>query len=308
MGSPDFAVPSLEALVAARSLVEVVGVVTQPDKPAGRGQKLTSSEVNTATTRLGLPVFTPAKMKAPETLERLRAFAAELFVVAAYGRILPPPLLALPRLGCVNVHASVLPRHRGASPINHAILAGDAETGVSIMRMDEGLDTGPVYGVARCPVEHDDTTGSLTTRLSRLGAELLVELLPGIVGGALAPVPQPSEGVTYAPLLDKKDGWLDLSLPANQLARRVRAMNPWPLAFVSRAGQRVQVLAARAGAGRGEPGVVVGAGPAGVEVACGDGVLVLERVKPAGRGAMDASAWVAGRGIARGDRLETAAP
>jgi len=244
----------------------------------------------------------------PETLERLRAFAAELVVVAAYGRILPPTILALPRLGCVNVHASVLPRHRGASPINHAILAGDAETGVSIMRMDEGLDTGPVYGVRRCPVETDDTTASLTLRLSRLGAELLLELLPGIVAGSLVPVPQPAEGVTHAPLLDKKDGWLDLTLPAVGLARRVRAMNPWPLAFVSRAGQRVQVLAARSTEGHGEPGAVLAAGPRGVEVACGDGVLVLERVKPAGRGAMDAAAWVAGRGVAPGEHLEITPP
>jgi methionyl-tRNA formyltransferase len=308
MGSPDFAVPSLESLVAARPLVEVTGVVTQPDKPAGRGQKLTPSDVKVAAAALGLPVFTPVKMKVPETLEHLQAFGPDLIVVAAYGRILPPSILALPRLGCVNVHASVLPRHRGASPIAHAILTGDAETGVSIMHMDEGLDTGPVYGVRRCPIEPDDTTGSLSVRLSRIGAELLLELLPAIVAGTLAPVPQPAEGATYAPLLDKKDGWLDLSLPAMSLARRVRAMNPWPLAFLNRAGQRVQVLAAHAASGRGAPGAVLAAGPSGVEVACGDGVLVLDRVKPAGRGTMDAASWVAGRGVAKYDRFDLGLP
>jgi methionyl-tRNA formyltransferase len=308
MGSPDFAVPSLEALLAARERVTLSGVVTQPDKPAGRGQKLTPCEVKVAAERHGLTVLTPARMKAPETLAALEALAPELVVVAAYGRILPPALLAVPRLGCVNVHASLLPRFRGASPIAHAILAGDTDSGVCLMRMEEGLDTGPVYGRRATPILPDDTTASLSARLSRLGAQLLVELLPELLAGTLTPTPQPEAGVTYAPLLEKKDGWLDFGEPAVALERRVRAMMPWPLAFVSRAGQRVQVLAARVAEGRGDPAEVLAAGPSGVLVACGEGALLLESVKPAGKGVMTGAAWAAGRGVAAGDRLETELP
>jgi methionyl-tRNA formyltransferase len=308
MGSPEFAVPTLEALVSRPELVQVTGVVTQPDKPAGRGQRLAAPLVKTAASRHGLTVEQPAKMRAPETLAALGALGPELIVVAAYGRILPPAILALPRLGCINVHASLLPRHRGASPIAHAILAGDAETGVSIMRMEEGLDTGPVYGRRALPIAPDDTAQTLAEKLAPLGAELLLELLPPILDGRLIPEPQPASGVTLAGLLAKENGWLDFGRPARELERRVRAMNPWPLAFAMRSGQRVQVLAAHLADTQGPAGRVLRAGKEGIVVACAAGALVLDTVKPAGRPAMSGAAWSAGRGISTGDSFDREPP
>jgi methionyl-tRNA formyltransferase len=325
MGSPEFAVPSLRGLVAQSDLARVVGVVSQPDKPAGRGQRLTAPPVKVYAAEQGLPVLQPAKMKAAETHAALAELAPDLIVVAAYGRILPRAILELPRLGCVNVHASLLPRHRGASPITHAILAGDSQTGVSIMRMEEGLDTGPVYGARAVSIDARATTGTLTAELARLGAELLVELIPDILAGRRQPVQQPDQGATYAPLLDKKDGWLSFEAPAGVLERRVRAMSPWPLAFTALAGQRVQVLDAHvgsshlaagtagigtnAGAGTGTAaGTVLDAGANGVTVACGEDALVLDTVKPAGKAAMKAAAWVAGRAVKAGDRFDVTSP
>ena len=307
MGSPEFAVPALTALLARPDLVRITGVVTQPDKPAGRGQRLTAPPVKLAASAWGVPILQPTKMKTPETLAALVALAPEVIVVAAYGRILPPPMLELPRFGCVNVHASLLPRHRGASPVAHAILAEDAQTGISIMRMDEGLDTGPVYAARAVAIAADDTTLTLGNKLAALGAELLVELLPAIFMDARATA-QPTAGVTYAPLLVKNDGWLNLASAAHGLAVRVRAMVPWPLAFLVCGSQRVQVLAAHAEEGQGKPGRVLATGTQGVVVGCGSGVLVLDAVKPAGKSAMSGGAWAAGRGIAVGDVFDLGAP
>ncbi len=303
MGSPAFAVPSLTALCERPDLGEVVGVVTQPDKPAGRGHKLTPPPVKVAAAARGLPVWQPTKVKTEESLEALRALRPDLVVVAAYGRILPKSWLELPRHGCVNVHASLLPRHRGASPISQAILAGDSEAGVAIMRMAEGLDTGPVYGMKSLPIAPDDTTGTLTVKLAELGGRALVELLPQIVAG-VEPTPQDEARATYAPLIDKEHAALDFDQPATLLERQVRAFNPWPLAYAKKGGARLQILAAKVARGAGRPGEILAADAGGVLVACGEGALLLATVKPEGRPAMPASAWAAGRGAAVGERLE----
>ncbi len=304
LGSPTFAVTCLEALCEQPDLIEVVGVVCQPDKPAGRGQRLAAAPVKLAALARGLPVFTPTKIKTPESLAQLTGWRPDLAVVAAYGRILPKSWLEAPRLGCINVHASLLPRHRGASPIARAILEGDSDTGISIMQMDEGLDTGPVFATRAIPIAKTDTTASLSTKLAELGGRALVQVLPDILAGRLTPVPQPSEGATYAPLLTKADGWLDFREAAVALERRVRAMQPWPQARAQKAGKYVQVISAEVDESRqGAPGTVLVADKRGVWVASGAGSLVLTRVKPEGRGVMDAAAWVAGRGAAVGEQF-----
>jgi methionyl-tRNA formyltransferase len=304
MGSPAFAVPILEELLRHRELARVVGVVTQPDKPAGRGRILTSPPVKLTATAHDLPVLQPAKMKAEATHQSLRELVPDLMIVAAYGRILPPAMLAIPRLGCINVHASLLPRHRGASPITHAILAGDAEAGVAIMRMEEGLDTGPVFILRGIPMPPAATTGSLSTTLAALGAELLIEALPGITAGTLTPKPQDHAAATYAPLLEKEHGKLDFAKPAVALERQIRAFQPWPGTFAKTGPQRLQILdAAVVPNAFGTPGQVLCADKHGVVVACGEGALRLVTIQPEGKKAMPAAAWVAGRGIAPGDWL-----
>jgi methionyl-tRNA formyltransferase len=301
MGSPDFAVPSLLALLADPHY-EVVGVVTQPDKPAGRGQKLTACAVKAAAEARGLKVLTPTKLRPPEVQAELAALAPELIVVAAYGRILPKAILELPAHGCINVHASLLPRHRGASPIAHAILAGDREAGVAIMRMEEGLDTGPVYARRAIAIAADDTTGSLSDKLAALGAELLVATLPTILSGSLQAEPQSGDS-TYAPLFEKEHGAIDFARPASELERHIRAMQPWPGAFTNKGAVRLQVLQARlVKEAHGEAGRVLAADATGILVGCGsEGALLLTQIKPAGKGAMSAAAWVAGRQVAVGD-------
>lgn len=302
MGTPEFAVPSLHAL-AQSDLCNLVAVVTRQDKPAGRGRRLMQPPVKMAAGEHGVAVLQPTRLKAAATHEALRAHQPDLAVVAAYGRILPKAVLDIPRLGCVNVHASLLPRHRGASPIAHAILAGDHEAGVSIMQMDEGLDTGPVFRMDAIPLDAGDTCGSLTKRLASLGAESLLGALPGILDGSLAAAPQENASATYAPLLQKEDGTLDFAAPAVELERRVRAFDPWPGTFTRAGRHSVRVWKAHVVDGDGEPGVVLTASGKGVVVACGDGALQLDEVQPAGRKRMLAASWVAGRGVATGDRL-----
>ncbi|MBN1959679.1 MAG: methionyl-tRNA formyltransferase [Deltaproteobacteria bacterium] len=301
MGSPDLAGTILKVLLEYKNLVEVTGVVTQPDKPAGRGKKITPPPVKIIAQQHNLPVLQPIKMKTTETSAQIQALSPELIIVAAYGRILPTSILNLPSLGCINVHASLLPRFRGASPIAHTILHGDTEGGVSIMHMDEGLDTGPVYAMRAIKIDENETGHTLAEKLAKLGADLLIEVLPKIISKQLLPSPQAIEGVSYAKLLNKNDGWLDFTKDANELARQVRALIPWPLAFITRKNERIQVLAAHALDGQGETGHVVAANSAGVAVACKRGVLVLDTVKPAGKSAMSAASWVAGRAIAIGD-------
>ncbi len=291
MGSPAFAVPVLQALAAA---YPVVGVVTQPDKPAGRGRRPTPPAVKTAALALGIPVMQPRRLRQPEAFEHLRAWQPDLIVVAAYGQILRPNVLALPRYGCLNVHASLLPRWRGASPIQHAILHGDAQTGVTIMQMDEGMDTGPILSQRAWPITEEDTAASLSDRLSTLGAALLLETLPCYLEGRIRPHPQPEVGITYALLLKKADGQLDFERPAVALARQVRAFNPWPGAFTLWKGQPLKIHGAHAEAlpspGPGARLTVAGRPALGTA----EGVLVLDQVQPAGKKPMAGEAFLRG--------------
>lgn len=294
MGSPDFAMPSLRALA---SRYQIVGVVTQPDRASGRGRELKAPPVKTLALELGLPIIQPEKVRAPEAMDQLRAWNPDLIVVAAFGQILKPDLLALPRFGCINVHASLLPRWRGAAPINAAILAGDEETGVTIMKMDQGLDTGAMLAQKSIRLTRDDTAGSVTGTLSALGADLLLAALPDYLASKLTPTPQPAQGVTYAPMLKKEDGRLDFTRPAQELERRVRAMNPWPGAWFEWNGSPLKVLKARAGIlftyMAQSPGdrLVAGNLPA---VATSKDFLFLEEVQPPGKKPMDGKSFLAG--------------
>ncbi|HSP78962.1 MAG TPA: methionyl-tRNA formyltransferase [Myxococcaceae bacterium] len=299
MGTPEFAVPSLTALF---EIGEVVAVVTQPDKPKGRGQALAISPVKACALERGVPVLQPVKLRTPPFSEELRQYAPDVCVVTAYGRILPKDVLELPRKGCVNVHASLLPRFRGAAPIQWAIAHGDAETGVSLMVMDEGLDTGPVLAEKRLPIAPDETSATLHEKLSGLGGELLRECLPAYLRDELRPVPQPSEGVVLAPIIQKEEGRLDFTRPAVELERRLRAFTPWPGAFTTLEGKLFKVHRTKVGQGRGEPGTVLSSGPQGLEVACGEGSLVLLEVQPEGKRVMGAGEFLAGRKLAPGSR------
>ncbi len=291
MGSPEFALPTLRAL---HETFNVVGVVTQPDRRAGRGRKLASPPVKTLAQELGLPLIQPERLSEEAAMEQLRRWSPDLIVVAAFGQILRPGVLYLPPHGCINVHASLLPRWRGAAPIQAAILAGDRETGITIMRMDEGVDTGPILSQRAIAIRPDDTAATLGARLADLGAELLLETLPIYLKGKITPQPQPEGGATRAPLLKKEDGRLDFTRPVVELERRVRAMFPWPVAFMEWEGGRLRVLRARVGEGSSPgPGTrfVVQERPA---VGALDGVLILEEVQPAGRKAMPGKAFLAG--------------
>jgi methionyl-tRNA formyltransferase len=282
-GTPEFAVPCLQACRASGA--DVVAVYTQPDRPAGRGRKLAASPVKEAALAAGIPVEQPESFKAEADRERLAAYAPDLMVVVAYGLILPRKVLAIPRLGCWNVHASLLPRWRGAAPIQRAILAGDSESGVDLMQMEAGLDTGPVLVERRTPIGADDTGGSLHDRLSALGADALAEgLRRTLAGEILTPRAQPGDGVMYAHKLDKAEARLDFSLPATELERKVRAFDPWPVAEADVAGERLRIWSARAI--EGVPGVpageVIAASRAGIDVACAEGALRLTAVQRAG--------------------------
>jgi methionyl-tRNA formyltransferase len=294
MGSPDFALPVL--FVLAKTF-QVVGVVTQPDRGSGRGRELKAPPVKTLALELNIPVIQPEKLSAPQSMamEQLRAWAPDLIVVAAFGQILKKDVLEIPRYGCINVHASLLPRWRGAAPINAAILHGDEETGVTIMQMDAGLDTGPMLARKSIRIGHNDTAGSVLQALSALGADLLIETLPAYFAGDLKPVPQPAEGATYAPMLKKEDGFLDFTRPALELERRVRAMDPWPGAWFEWNGAPLKVLrASTAGADKALAGGVRSIVEGKPAVRSAEGVLVLEVVQPAGRKAMPGKSFLAG--------------
>jgi methionyl-tRNA formyltransferase len=300
MGTPRFAVPSLLVLCKHH---HVVGVVTQPDRPAGRGRSVAASPVKEAALAHGLPIYQPPSLRSSAAREQLARWQPELIVVAAFGQILPRPVLDLPVQGCLNVHASLLPRYRGAAPIPAAILAGDAVTGITLMRMDEGLDTGPILAQAELPIAPDDTAGSLTEKLAELGARLLVETLPGWLAGAVAERPQDAAQASLCRPLTKEDGWLDWATPAADLERRVRACHPWPGAYTTWQGQVLKVLRARpvaqhvSGAQRG----LVVALPGGIGAVAGEGLLELLEVQLAGKKPMAAEAFVRGhRGMLGG--------
>jgi methionyl-tRNA formyltransferase len=304
MGSPQFAIPTLQALIAG---YQVVGVVTQPDRPSGRGQQLHPPPVKELAQAHGLPVLQPASLRSPEAMAELQALRPDVIVVAAFGQILRPAVLDLPPFGCLNVHASLLPRWRGAAPIAAAILAGDETTGVTIMRMDPGLDTGPVLRQDSLPIAPDDTTESLGEKLARLGADLLLDTLPDWLAGRLEPQPQDETQVTLAPQLKKEQGHVDWGEPAEAIARRVRAFHPWPGTFTTWQGAPLRILRASAESSSAPseevlPGTVV-ATPDGLAVATGRGTLRLIEVQPAGKRPMPADAFVRGARGFVGSRL-----
>jgi methionyl-tRNA formyltransferase len=288
-GTPEFSVPALQALLASRH--RVLAVYTQPDRPAGRGQQVTMSAVKHCALSHQLPVEQPASLKDPAAVERLAQWSADLMIVVAYGLLLPGPVLQTPRLGCVNIHGSLLPRWRGAAPIQRAIQAGDRETGVTIMQMDAGLDTGPMLLERAMPIESHDTAASLHYRLASLGAAALLEALDGIAAGTLQPRPQPAEGATYASKIRKEEALLDWSKPAVELDRLVRAFNPWPVTETRWNGQQLRVWQAKpiAATAAASPGTVTATSAAGIEVATGEGSLLLTHVQAAGRKAMSAA-------------------
>ncbi len=301
-GTPEFAVPSLAALVGEG--FEVVGVVTRPDKPTGRHRSsATPSAVKVAALEEELSVLQPERPSEPEFIERLRALEPDLSVVAAYGHILPQTLLDVPRKGSFNVHASLLPALRGAAPIQRAILEGLTETGVTIMRMDAGMDSGPILHQVATPIAPDETGGELSVRLAELGAEALIEALTLMEETGIEPKPQDHARATFAPKITREEERLDWTCPADAVARKIRAFDPKPGAWTSGRGRELKLFGAGAAQGSGQPGRVLEAG-AELVVACGTGAVAVAEVQPAGRARMGAKAFVNGRGIAAGDQLE----
>lgn len=295
-GTPPFAAAALEALAEAGH--EIVGVLTQPDRPAGRGMKLTPSAVKQAALARGLPVMQPVSLKTPDAQAELAALNADVMVVAAYGLILPQAVLDLPRLGCLNIHASLLPRWRGAAPIQRAILAGETETGITIMQMDAGLDTGAMLTKTPVPIRDNDTAASLHDTLAAAGARAIVAALEN--PSALVPQAQDDRAATYAAKLSKEEAQLDWAQPADTLARAVRAYNPAPGAWTLLDGAPIKIWAAEAVAGAGQPGALQRADAGQLVVACGSGALALHEVQPAGSKRMPAAAFIAGRPLVPG--------
>jgi methionyl-tRNA formyltransferase len=300
MGTPDFAVPSLAALIEAGH--DIAAVYCQPPRPAGRGNKLQPSPVQRFAESKELPVRYPARLRDPVAQADFAALELDAAVVAAYGLILPKPILAAPRLGCLNVHASLLPRWRGAAPMQRAILAGDAETGVTIMQMEEGLDTGPILLAESVPLDATTTAATLHDTLAALGARLIGAALDRLAAGELTARPQPEEGVTYAAKLTREEGRLDWRRPAAELERAVRGLNPWPGVWFERDGERVKVLAAELMAGTSDapPGTVL---DDRLAVACGSGALRPVLLQRAGRAPADAAAFLRGYPVPRGTVL-----
>lgn len=306
MGTPAFACPILSGLVARSD--PVVGVVCQPDRPRGRGLGVTAPEVKQLALRQGIPVLQPERVRDPGFQAELRALAPDLIVVAAYGKILPRAVLDIPPHGCLNVHASLLPRHRGAAPIAWAILAGDPVTGVTIMAMSEQMDAGDMFLQRETPIAADDTAGSLGERLAHMGAEAIAEAIDGIRSGVLRAVPQPAAGITFAPRIEREHCILDWTRAAVALERQVRALAPEPSAFTTLGGRRLKVHLAALGRGTASvaPGVVVASGPEGIHVASGDGILTLREVQLEGRRRLAAADFLAGHPVAPGTCLGSA--
>lgn len=296
MGTPDFSVPVLDALVAAGH--EIAAVYCQPPRPAGRGKKDRPTPVHARAEALGLEVRHPVSLKGAGEQADFAALGAEVAVVVAYGLILPQPVLDAPAHGCLNIHASLLPRWRGAAPIHRAIMAGDAETGICIMQMEAGLDTGPVLLREATPIGRNETTGELHDRLSRIGARLIVEALDQI--GDLVPVPQPDDGVTYAAKIDKAEARVDWSRPAAEIDRQIRGLAPFPGAWCEIAGQRVKLLASRLAKEQGPAGRVL---DTMLTVGCGEGSVQVLRLQRAGKGPQDASSFLRGMPVPAGTQL-----
>ncbi|MCE8510161.1 methionyl-tRNA formyltransferase [Ruegeria pomeroyi] len=296
MGTPDFSVPVLEALVGAGH--EIAAVYCQPPRPAGRGKKDRPTPVHARALDLGLEVRHPISLKGAEAQADFAALGADVAVVVAYGLILPQTVLDAPRHGCLNIHASLLPRWRGAAPIHRAIMAGDDQTGICIMQMEAGLDTGPVLLRSRTPIRAEETTGALHDRLSAMGANLIVEALAHLP--ELTPEPQLEKGVTYAAKIDKAEARVDWTRPAVEIDRQIRGLSPFPGAWTEIAGERVKLLASRLATGQGTPGAVL---DDALTVACGTGAVSLTRLQRAGKGAQDADIFLRGWPVPKGTRL-----
>jgi methionyl-tRNA formyltransferase len=294
MGTPEFAVPVLEALVGQ---YQIVAVVTQPDQATGRGRRVEPSPIKKTALAHDLPLLQPPSLRRPEATAELKELAPDVIVVAAFGQILPTEVLAIPPHGCLNVHASLLPRYRGAAPIAAAILAGEEQTGITLMLMDEEMDTGPILAQAECKIEPQDTTGSLSVKLAHLGVDLLVETLPCWLDGRIAPQPQDDSLATYCQMITKKDGLLDWSLPATALWLRVRAYHPWPGTYTYWRGKLLKILRARPvtiGPSSEEPGRVISVDD-GVAVVTGTHALLLEEIQLAGKKALAAQEFIRGQ-------------
>lgn len=297
MGTPDFAVPSLEALAAEG--YRVVAAVTQPDRPVGRKQVLTPPPVKEAALRLGIPVLQPEKIKADEALAQVLALEPDLIVTAAYGQILPKRLLDAPRYGCINVHASLLPKYRGGAPIHKAIVEGETESGVTIMYMVEALDAGDMLSRVVVPIDERDTAGTLFDKLAAAGAKLLVETVPKLLAGEIVPEPQDHEAATYAPTLKRVDERVDWTRTARQVYNQVRGLNPWPVAFTTYGGKVWKLWWVEMQADDGqlaEPGTIVAREEDGLVVACGSGAVKITELQPEGKKRMSARDFLRGAG------------
>lgn len=305
MGTPDFAVPPLRALVKAG--YEVVGVVTQPDKPKGRSKTLLPPPVKEEALKYNIPVYQPLKVREPEFMETLKNLAPDVIVVAAFGQIIPKAILDLPEFGCLNIHASLLPKYRGAAPIQQAVINGDKEAGVTIMKMGTGLDTGDMISRASVLLAEDETGGSLFDRLSELGAELLVKTLPSVFDGTAVYEPQPEESPTpYAGMITRQMGLLDFQKDAETLERLIRGLNPWPSAYTYLNGKTLKIWKAaveKSGSEPENPGTIIKADKDGIHVVCGQDILILQEVQLEGKKRMDAAAFLRGCHVESGTML-----
>ncbi|BFU95139.1 MAG: 10-formyltetrahydrofolate:L-methionyl-tRNA(fMet)N-formyltransferase [Nitrospira sp.] len=308
MGTPDFAVPSLEAILNSDD--EVVGVVTQPDRPKGRGQTLVFSPVKDLALRRQIPILQPTKMRDPDFLAALRGWNSDIIAVAAFGRILPPSILSLPRNGCVNVHGSLLPRYRGAAPIQWAVINGETETGITTMLMDEGMDTGAILLQERLAIEPQDTAGSLSVRMAALGGGMLIETLKRLKAGTLTSRRQDDNQATLAPMLKKEDGLVDWSLSAPALANRIRGLTPWPGAYTFVHDDRWVLWNAAASSEptSAAPGTIVNVSKQALRIATGEGLLAVTELQVANSRRMTVSQYLAGHAIQPGLRLGPPSP
>lgn len=304
MGTPAFACPTLQTLLDRGE--NVIATFTQPDRPKGRGQKLQPPPVKELALHHNIPVYQPPKVRAPEVIEQIRDLNPDLIVVVAFGQILPKALLEIPPHGCVNVHASLLPRYRGAAPLNWCIVNGETETGVTTMLMDVGLDTGPMLLKKSTPIGPDETITSLHDRMSLLGAELLAETLDGLHAGTIVPEHQIDSQSCYAPLLKKEDGLIDWNLPARQIHNLVRGLASWPGAYSFLEGQPLKIHRTSIADGSGPVGTIINSSPSGIEVACGNGSLLIHELQAASSRRLDVASFLAGHPLKPGTSLSAA--
>ncbi|MEK7688705.1 MAG: methionyl-tRNA formyltransferase [Deltaproteobacteria bacterium] len=299
MGTPEFAVPSLKALIGLGE--DVAAIITQPDKPKGRGKKLTTPPVREAALKYNIPVFQPEKIKDEPFITAIRNFFPDVIAVVAYGKILPKAILDIPPKGCINVHASILPKYRGAAPINWAIINGEKETGITTMLLDEGMDTGDMLLTEKVEIRNDDTASSLHDRLKYIGADLLIKTIKGIKSETIRPIPQDDSQATYAPMLKKEDGRIDWTMKTEEIKNLIRGLNPWPGAYTRWDGKQIKIFKAEVEAGvKEEPGTVINISTEGIFVATGKGILLIKELQPENKNRMTASEFIKGYRIVKG--------